>query len=94
VRRQHERRTGGNITHVVDEDNALATELLYHQAIVHDLVVAVNGGLEDTDHPRESLDGHLHARTEAAGLREEHQLDVAALSGRKGFLSRTHGRPG
>jgi putative radical SAM enzyme (TIGR03279 family) len=79
VSREHERRKCRHLVDVVDEDDALAPEFLDDEAVVDDLVVAVNGRLEDAHHPREGLDGHLHARAKAARLREKDARDAACL---------------
>ena len=92
--REHEGGARRDLAHVVDEDDALAAEFLHHQAIVHDLVVAVDGGLKDANHPGERLDGHLDAGTEAAGLRQEDDLHATAFAGRERVLSRSHRREG
>ena len=65
VCRQHQRGAGGDVVHVVDEDDPPGPELLDDVQVVDDLVVAVDGRLEDAHHPRERLDGHLHAGAEA-----------------------------
>ncbi len=74
VRGQHERRTGGDVVHVVDEDHALFAEAVDDEPVVDDLVVAVHGRLEDPDHPGERLDRHLDAGAEATRLREQDLL--------------------
>src|SRR5207237_8203155 len=73
---EHHRRAGGHLAHVVHEDHAQAPEAVHHQLVVDDLVVAVDGGLEDPHHPGQGLYRHLHACAEAAGLRQEHAFDV------------------
>ena len=75
MRGEHERRAGGNVVDVVDEDHALVAEPVDDELVVHDLVVAVDGRVEDAHHPRERLDGHLHAGAEAPWGREQHFLD-------------------
>jgi len=47
----------------------LAPEFLDDEPVVNNLVVAVDGRLEDAHHPRERLDGHLDPGTEASRLR-------------------------
>jgi hypothetical protein len=79
---------------IVYEHDALAPELLYHQAVVHDLVVAVDRRLEDAHHPRERLDSHLDPGAEASRLGEQDELDVAGLRLDELLSSRCHGRPG
>ena len=85
VGRQHERRAGGHLVDVVDEDHALLAEPVDDELVVHDLVVAVHGRLERLDHPRQGLDRHLDARAEPAGLGEQHRhgrrLGAHALHG-------------
>ena len=75
VGREHERRARRDVVDVVDEDHAEAAEPVDHEAVVDDLVVAVDGRLEDPDHPRERLDRHLDPGTEAARLGEQHAFD-------------------
>ena len=79
VRRQHQRRARGHRVDVVDEHHAEVAETLDDEPVVHDLVVAVHGRLEDPHHPRQRLDRHLHAGAEAAGLGEQHLIDAHAL---------------
>ena len=55
-----------------------ALEALDDQLVVDDLVVAVHGRLEGPHHPRQRLDRHLDAGAEAAGLGEQHPVDVHA----------------
>ena len=78
VRRQHERRAGGNVGDVVDEHDALLAEALDHEPVVDDLVVAVHGRLERPHHPGERLDRHLDPGAEAPRLGEEHGLHGSA----------------
>ncbi len=75
VGRQHQRRTGGHIGDVVDEDHALFAEAFDDEAVVHDLVVAVHRRFERAHHPGERLDRHLDPGAESAGFGEEHLLD-------------------
>ena len=65
---EHERRTGGNIGHVIDEDDALVTEALDHMPVVDDLVIAVDGRLKDPHHPGQGFDRLLDAGAEPPGL--------------------------
>ena len=76
---------GGTSVDVVDEDHALAAELLDDEAVVDDLVVAVDGRLEDADHPGERLDRHLDAGAEAPRLGEQDVLDPARPAHRDGY---------
>ena len=69
VGREHERRAGGDIVHVVDEDHPLGPELVDDVTVVDDLVVAVDRRLEDPDHPRQGLDRLLHTGAESPRAR-------------------------
>ena len=60
-------RAGGHVVDVVHEDHAQLLEALDDEPVVDDLVVAVDGRLEDAHHPRQRLDRHLDAGAEAAG---------------------------
>ena len=88
---EHERRPRGHVVDVVDEDHPLGAESVHHVPVVHDLVVAVDGRLEDTHHPGQRLDGLLHPGTEAPGLGQEDPLHVGhgfnATGTPKGFLA-------
>jgi hypothetical protein len=75
VGRQHERSPGRNLVDGVDEDHPLGPELLDDVTVVDDLVVAVDGRLEDTDHPRQGLDGLLHPGAEPPGGGQEDPLN-------------------
>ena len=94
VSREHDGRKGRDLVDVVHEHDALTAEFLDDEAVVDDLVVAVDGRLEHAHHPRQSLDGHLHARAEAARLCEQDELDVAGLVFGELISSRGHSRPG
>ena len=72
---EHQRRAGGDLVDVVDEDHAPGPELVDHVPVVDDLVVAVHGRLEDPHHPGERLDGHLDAGAEAPGRGQQHTVD-------------------
>ena len=72
---EHHGRARGNLRDVVDEHDAEPAEPVDHELVVDDLVVAVDGRVEDAHHPRERLDGHLHAGAEAPWGREQHFLD-------------------
>ena len=94
VSREHEGRERRDLVDVVDEDDALTAELLDDEAVVDDLVVAVDGRLEDPNHPRQGLDGHLHAGAEAPRLGEQDAVDPARRSFERLISSRHHNRPG
>ena len=72
---EHERRTGGHLGHVVDEDDPLVAEAVHDMAVVHDLVVAVDGRLEDPHHPGQGLDRLLDAGAEPPWLGQHHSID-------------------
>ncbi len=74
VGREHERSSGGHVLHVVDEHDPLGPELVDHVPVVDDLVVAVDGGLEDPHHPGQGLDGLLHPGTEPPRFGQEHSV--------------------
>ena len=65
----------GTVVDVVDEDHALLAEPVDDEPVVHDLVVAVHGRLEDPHHPRERLDRHLDAGAEPARFGEQDLFD-------------------
>ena len=98
VGRQHQRCARRDLGHVVDEHHALGDELVDHVPVVDDLVVAVDGRLEDTHHPGQGLDGLLHPGAEAAGLGQEDSVDrhgVQATGARAaGRRAGDPGRPG
>ena len=75
VRAQHERRALGDVGDVVDEDHALGAEALDHVPVVHDLVVAVDGRLEDPHHPGQGLDRLFDPGAEASGLGKHDAVD-------------------
>ena len=75
VGREHHRGAVGKVVDAVDEDDPEVPEPLHHEPVVDDLVVAVDGRLEDPDHPGQGLDGHLHAGAEPAGAGQQHLLD-------------------
>jgi hypothetical protein len=61
---------------VVYEDHPEFTEAVHHQPVVNDLMEAIDGRLEHTEHPGEGLDRHLHPSTEAAGRSQENEVDI------------------
>ena len=67
VGREHDRPALWHFADVVNKDDASFGETLYDDLVVHNFVVAVHRRIERADHPRKSLDGHLHAGTEASG---------------------------
>ena len=73
--RQHQRRARRHLGHIVHEHHALGDELVNHMPVVDDLVVAVDGRLEDPDHPGKGLDGLLPPGTEPPGFGEDHAFD-------------------
>ena len=75
VGREHEGCALRHLVHIVHEDDSLSGELLHHVPVVDDLVVAVDGRLEDPHHPGQGLDGLLDAGAEAAGLGQQHSID-------------------
>ena len=72
-------RRGRDLVDIIDEHDALAPELLDDQAVVDNLVVAVDRRLEDANHPCERLDCHLNASTEASRFREQDEVYAAGL---------------
>ena len=76
---EHERRARRHVGHVVDEDRPPAAEAVDHVPVVHDLVVAVDGGFEDPHHPGQGLDRLLHAGAEPPGLGQQDPFDVGHL---------------
>ena len=78
MRRQHDRAALRNVSDVIDEHHAVRLEALDDELVVDDLVVAIDRRLEAAHHPRQRLDGHLHAGAEPAGLGEQHTVDVHA----------------
>jgi hypothetical protein len=76
VGRQHQGRAGRHLVHVVDEDDAPGPELVDHVPVVDDLVVAVDGRLEDPHHPGQGLDGLLHPGTEPPRFGQQHSVHV------------------
>ena len=66
---EHERGSGGHNGDVIDKDHSQVLEAANHLAVVDDLVIAVHGRLEGPNQRAQSLDGHLHARTEPRAAR-------------------------
>jgi hypothetical protein len=85
----------GDLGHVVDEDDPELAEAVDHDLVVDDLVVAVDGRLEDPHHPGEGLDGHLHAGAEAPRRGQQHPFDFhGTRSGLPGGCGATAGSGG
>ena len=64
-----------DLVDVVDEDDTGPLEGLHHPLVVDDLVVAVDGRLEDPHHPGEGLDRHLDTGAEPAWLGEQYTVN-------------------
>ena len=82
---EHQGRARRDLAHVVDEDHPLLAEGIHHNPVVHDLVVAVDGRVEDPDHPGQGLDGLLHAGTEPSGRGQQHTVDLGHLFNANGL---------
>ena len=76
---QHDRPAGRHKGDVVDENDPELAEAVDHDLVVDDLVVAVDGRLEDPHHPGERLDRHLHAGTKSPGRSQQHLFDLHAI---------------
>ena len=70
VSREHHRGSRRDAFDVVDEDHSCALEGGYNRPVVHDLVIAIHGRLEDPYHPGQGLDRHLNTCAEPARLGE------------------------
>ena len=78
---QHDGRARGYDGDVVNEDDAKRLKVLDDELIVHDLVVAKDGWLEDARHPIEGLDGLLNPGAESPRGREYDLVDFHVLQG-------------
>ena len=65
---EHRHRAVGNFIQLLDEDGALALELLDHMAVVDDLVADIDGRAEFLERPLDDLDRPDDAGAEAARL--------------------------
>ena len=75
VSAEHEGRAGRYFLDGFHKDHAEFFESVDHQAVVHDLVVAVDWCIKHANHPGESLDGHLHACAKSAGCSEQNAIN-------------------
>ena len=66
VCRQHDRAPCRYFLDRVDEHDALGLKAINDELVVDDLVVAVDGAREGSDHPGQRLDRHLDAGAEPA----------------------------
>src|ERR1700677_4339101 len=90
---QHDGRSGRHHCDVVDEDHADCSEVVDHELVVHDLVEAVDGWLEDPRHPVECLYCLLHAGTEAPWGLEHDLVNLHAIQpngGPKSYAAERH----
>ncbi len=73
----------GNLVELVDEDRALALEVVDDVAVVHDLVANVNRRAEQLDRALDDLDRAVDAGAKAAGIGEQnfHQCRVSDAAG-------------
>ena len=67
---QHQGSARRDVGEVVDEDDATGAKALDDEAVVDYLVVAVDGWLENFDHPGESFYCLFDSRTEPSRARE------------------------
>ena len=72
---QHQGRPGGTSATSSTKIDALGPEAVDHVPVVDDLVVAVDGRLEDPHHPGQSFDRLLDAGAEPPGLRQQDSVD-------------------
>ncbi len=73
---QHHRSAVGHVRDVVDKDHAERFEVLDHELVVDDFVVAVHRRLKDSRHPVERLDGLFHAGAKSPGGREHDLVHI------------------
>ena len=79
MRAQHEGCVTRHNRYVIDENHADGLKVLHDEAIVDNLVVAVNRGLEDSRHPVEGLDGLFDASAKASRGGEYDSVNVHSL---------------
>ena len=77
--RQHDRSPVRDFVDVVYEYDPDLFEGLDYPLVVNDLVVAVDGRVEDPHHPGESFDSHLDPGAESSWLGEQHFLRHDAM---------------
>src|SRR5439155_27283760 len=58
----------GDFADVVDKGHAAALEIVHHMLVVHDLMKHINRRPDFLEHAIYTLDGHVHAGTESAGV--------------------------
>lgn len=75
--REHDWHADWNFGNIVDEDDSQLQKAIYNCAIVHDLVIAVNGSRKGSHHPSERLDCHLYTCTKAAWGSEQDAINAA-----------------
>ena len=73
--RQHDGRACRNVGDVIDEDHPHVLESLNDEAIMNNLVIAVHGRFECSNHGGEGLDGHLHTSAKTSGRSEQNVID-------------------
>ena len=71
VRAEDHQAARGNVRQVVDEDRALAAQVLDDVAVVHDLVPHVDGRAVDLERELDDLDRAIDAGAEAARAGEQ-----------------------
>jgi hypothetical protein len=76
VRAQQDRGSAGHVGDVINEHHAQGLEVVHHEAIVDDFVVAKDRWFEDADHPVRGLDGLFHSGAGAARRRQNYLVDT------------------
>ena len=70
MRAEHQQRAFGNLGGIVDEDGALAAQILDDVPVVDDLVAHVDRRAVAGEAQLDDLDGAVDARAETAGIGE------------------------
>jgi hypothetical protein len=75
--RKHDGHADRNLRNIIDENDSQLQEAIYYCAIVHDLVVAVDGSRERAHHPSKCFDCHFYTRTKPTWGSEQDAINAA-----------------
>lgn len=61
----------GNVIYIVNEDGTFFSQLIDHEAVVHNLLANIDGGAESIEGNIHYVDGAHHAGTKTTRLEKE-----------------------
>jgi hypothetical protein len=74
--RKHDGHTEWNFRNIIDENDSQLQEAIHYCAIVHDLVIAVDGSGKRSHHPGKCFDRHFNTCAKAAWGSEQDAINA------------------